>query len=88
MAKIAWYYSLFFLIVALAVLFADAAPNADFSEDDIFRVARAPQAKWMRFGKRAPQAKWMRFGKRAPQAKWMRFGKRDPTFEGEYEVEQ
>ena len=88
MAKIAWYYSLFFLIVAVAVLFADAS-YADFApEDDIFRVARAPQAKWMRFGKRAPQAKWMRFGKRAPQAKWMRFGKRDPTLDGEYEVEQ
>jgi hypothetical protein len=36
MAKIAWYYSLFFLIVALAVLFADAAPNVDFSEVSIF----------------------------------------------------
>lgn len=31
----------------------------------MFRAARAPAMKWMRFGKRAPNAgKWMRFGKR------------------------
>ena len=55
------------------------------------REVRAPNVKWMRFGKRSSQqAKWMRFGKRSNEresasdlkrmanggGKWMRFGKR------------
>ncbi|KAH7698691.1 Protein FLP-22 [Aphelenchoides avenae] len=77
-----WYYSAvlvaFFSAMLLSVPTADAFGGMTMGDDgDIFRAARAPGMKWMRFGKRAPSAKWMRFGKRAPEAKWMRFGRSD-----------
>uniref|UniRef100_A0A1I7Z3X0 Transmembrane protein n=1 Tax=Steinernema glaseri TaxID=37863 RepID=A0A1I7Z3X0_9BILA len=75
-----WSVAVFALFFACLLAFSDAAFFDVFSpqlaSDNMDRAVRAPNVKWMRFGKRAPAAKWMRFGKRAPAAKWMRFGKR------------
>ncbi|KAI6182644.1 hypothetical protein M3Y97_00403100 [Aphelenchoides bicaudatus] len=59
------WFTVLLLSIVLA-LSADVNAAYDGSLDDgMYRVARAPQVKWMRFGKRAPQTKWMRFGKRS-----------------------
>ncbi|KAK0428182.1 hypothetical protein QR680_010658 [Steinernema hermaphroditum] len=76
-----WSVAVFALFFACLLAFSEAAFFDVFSPqlapaDNMDRAVRAPNVKWMRFGKRAPAAKWMRFGKRAPAAKWMRFGKR------------
>ncbi|CAD5209585.1 unnamed protein product [Bursaphelenchus xylophilus] len=76
----------FLLVVGHFLGQAQVVSGSDIYQDNLYREARAPAMKWMRFGKRSPQGKWMRFGKRAPQGKWMRFGKRaDDVQDPEYE---
>uniref|UniRef100_A0A0K0DZ14 Uncharacterized protein n=1 Tax=Strongyloides stercoralis TaxID=6248 RepID=A0A0K0DZ14_STRER len=54
--------------------------SSEFENDDsmdLARVVRAPNVKWMRFGKRGSY--YNNYDKRSPQVKWMRFGKRYDT---------
>ncbi|KHN75083.1 hypothetical protein Tcan_16259 [Toxocara canis] len=76
------------LLVALLVATSAQPFLNDGVDDDMNRVLRGSNMKWMRFGKRSPNVKWMRFGKRAPNVKWMRFGKRFSPIEGIDELEQ
>ncbi|VDN01743.1 unnamed protein product [Thelazia callipaeda] len=71
---------LVFTFTAPTTAQSSIAMDTDGDDDEFLRELRAPNAKWMRFGKRTPNAKWMRFGKRRPNAKWMRFGKRNDDF--------
>uniref|UniRef100_A0A0N5BPJ4 Uncharacterized protein n=1 Tax=Strongyloides papillosus TaxID=174720 RepID=A0A0N5BPJ4_STREA len=70
-----------FLFTIALNIFSNFVTPFDVSSDiegddnlDFTRVVRAPNVKWMRFGKRA--AYYGIGDKRSPQVKWMRFGKR------------
>ncbi|CAD5206620.1 unnamed protein product [Bursaphelenchus okinawaensis] len=86
MSPVSLLFALVLLLTNVFVAQPQIVPAEVYQDSNMYRVARAPAMKWMRFGKRAPQGKWMRFGKRAPQGKWMRFGKRgDDLSDAEYE---
>uniref|UniRef100_A0A0N4ZF05 Uncharacterized protein n=1 Tax=Parastrongyloides trichosuri TaxID=131310 RepID=A0A0N4ZF05_PARTI len=80
MAKFHNFKTILFLIVILFSFSQHIASfdlSSEFDADnnlDLTRVVRAPNVKWMRFGKRGLYDPSI--DKRSGQVKWMRFGKR------------